>query len=128
MRELLTSHSLPTEDFESSAIEWLVAVDESGAIRGMAGLEVHEGVGLLRSLVAARRGEGIGSALVAEVERSAESRKVANLYLLTQTAEVFFARRGYSRVDRSEAPQALQRTTEFASLCPASAACMRKTL
>jgi amino-acid N-acetyltransferase len=50
------------------------------------------------------------------------------MYLLTTTAETFFERRGYRRVDRTEAPQAIQTTVEFASLCPASSAFMIKRL
>jgi amino-acid N-acetyltransferase len=50
------------------------------------------------------------------------------MFLLTTTAETFFERRGYRRVDRSQAPLAIQSTSEFASLCPASSAFMIKQL
>jgi len=53
---------------------------------------------------------------------------VQELYLLTMTAEPFFAKRGYGRVDRAKAPAALQGTTEFVSLCPVSSVCMMKRL
>jgi amino-acid N-acetyltransferase len=128
MRELLAAHALPTSDFDSKQIAWFVAVDENGTLSGMAGLEVHDDAGLLRSLVATKQGAGTGSLLVAEVERFARARSVLRLCLLTQTAEAFFAQRGYARVPRSDAPPALLATTEFQSLCPASAICMVKTL
>jgi amino-acid N-acetyltransferase len=50
------------------------------------------------------------------------------MYLLTTTAETFFERRGYRRVDRIQAPPAIKLTPEFAGLCPASSAFMIKRL
>jgi N-acetylglutamate synthase-like GNAT family acetyltransferase len=52
---------------------------------------------------------------------------VSALYLLTPTAEAFFARRGDVRISREAAPPVLHRTAEFAALCPASAACLTRT-
>jgi len=48
--------------------------------------------------------------------------------LLTTSAESFFRLAHYVRVERDHVPQAIRGTTQFASLCPASAAVMRKTL
>jgi amino-acid N-acetyltransferase len=53
---------------------------------------------------------------------------VRSIYLLTTTAEVFFKRLGYERIERSRAPPSIERTREFASLCPASSAFMIKQL
>jgi amino-acid N-acetyltransferase len=62
------------------------------------------------------------------MEAVARENGVRELYLLTMTAALFFANRGYEKVERSKAPAALQGTTEFASLCPVSSVCMRKRL
>lgn len=87
-------------------------------------------VGLLRSLVvdARRRGTGAGARLVGAVEARAMGRGVRQLVLLTQTAAPFFARCGYARIERALAPAAVQDSTEFRSICPASAICMSKIL
>ena len=37
---------------------------------------------------------------------------VRDLYLLTMTAEHFFAARGYQKIDRAKAPQSIQGTTQ----------------
>ena len=58
----------------------------------------------------------------------ARTRGVAEIYLLTNTAERFFERVGYQRMPRDSAPAAIRTTQEFAALCPASAALMRKRL
>ena len=128
MKQLLAAHALPTADFETSAVDWLVAVSAVDGFAGMVGLELFDDEGLLRSLVATKPGSGVGSALLAAAEDVARSRGVRRLFLLTQTAEPFFAARGYARTERSGAPPALLVTEEFRSLCPASAACMSREL
>jgi amino-acid N-acetyltransferase len=52
--------------------------------------------------------------------------EVESMYLLTTTAEEFLRRRGYRTVARSEAPAAIQSTTDFSKLCPSSAILMVK--
>ena len=49
-------------------------------------------------------------------------------YLLTTTAEDFFARRGYVRIARDEAPETIRAAREFADIYPAGSAIMRKVL
>ncbi len=71
---------------------------------------------------------GLGAALLAHAERAARQRGIAALYLLTTTAEAFFAQRGYARIPREAVPPILCQTAEFAALCPASAVCLTKAL
>ena len=96
----------------------------------MVGLEIYGTVALLRSLAVAPdgQGRGLGAALLAHAERAARQRGITALYLLTTTAEAFFARRGYVRLPRQAAPPVLRQTAEFAALCPASAVCLTKAL
>lgn len=49
---------------------------------------------------------------------------IERLWLLTETAEPFFARLGFERVSREMAPPTIQLTSEFGSVCAASASCM----
>jgi amino-acid N-acetyltransferase len=72
-----------------------------------------------------RRGEGIGEALLRAVVDLARRRGALELYALTTTIEPLLARRGFTRVPRAEVPAAVRRSAEFATLCPASAACMK---
>jgi N-acetylglutamate synthase-like GNAT family acetyltransferase len=85
---------------------------------------------LLRSLVvrADARGTGLGSALVAHAESHARSEGISTLYLLTTTAERFFAARGYVAAERAAAPATIRDTREFADICPISSAFMQKCL
>ena len=74
------------------------------------------------------RGAGAGARLLAHAESQARARGVKTLYLLTTTAESFFARHGYASADRDGAPPAIRATREFSGICPASSAFMRKLL
>jgi len=127
---LLEAEGLPASDLTESHLEHFFFTGTDGAPSALVGLEIHGEDGLLRSLVvsSAARSQGVGSALVRHVEQYAASRRVRALYLLTTTAESYFERRGYRRVDRAQAPPSIQSTREFASLCPASSAFMIKRL
>jgi N-acetylglutamate synthase-like GNAT family acetyltransferase len=70
----------------------------------------------------------MGSGLTGHAEKYGASRNVPSIYLLTTTAESFFKRLDYERIDRSQAPRSIERTREFASLCPATSAFIVKSL
>ncbi len=129
VRSLLADAGLPVEDLDQSAVRFIVATDQDALI-GAVGLETFDGVGLLRSLVvhADARSQGLGGQLVDALEAHARNAGLRQLVLLTQTAEPFFARRGYRRIDRQTAPAAVQASAEFHSICPASATCMTRLL
>ena len=127
---LLHEAQLPTLDLTAAHLEHFIACGSDKALDGVVGLEMYLPHALLRSLAvaSAKRGNGIGQALLAEAERHAGEQGVREIYLLTTTAERFFSRNSYERIARDEAPAAIRATQEFTALCPASAAFMRKRL
>jgi amino-acid N-acetyltransferase len=129
LRELLESAGLPTSDLASAKPRFTV-VREDGELVAAGALQLYDSSALLRSLVVAdeRRGTGLGSLVVRELERVARSAHIERLILLTETAREFFARQGYCTIERSDAPQEVQGSEEFRALCPASATCMVKVL
>lgn len=129
VRRLLDANALPVQDLATATITFLVA-EHDGVLLGAVGLELFDDAALLRSLVvdAAARGTGLGGALVDEIEAHAVAAGVGTLSLLTLTAEPFFARRGWTTVPRNFLPAGVQRSGEFRSICPASAAAMTKPL
>ncbi|MBD8525632.1 arsenic resistance N-acetyltransferase ArsN2 [Pseudomarimonas arenosa] len=129
IRQLLHEAGLPTADLEHSAIDFWV-IGEADRIIAAIGLETFQPSGLLRSLVVApeQRGRGLGQALLAHLESTAQARQLNALYLLTLDADGFFQRLGYRSVPRHTAPAAILHSQEFHSLCPASALCMLKSL
>jgi amino-acid N-acetyltransferase len=127
---LLQAQGLPVSDITDEHLEHFFFVGSDGSPSGLIGLEIYGADALLRSLVVGEnaRTKGLGSALVEHAEQYASSMSVRAIYLLTTTAEAFFKRLGYERIDRSQAPPSIERTREFASLCPASSAFMVKSL
>ena len=129
-RGLLTSANLPTSDLTDEQLTTFFYCGPATAPSALIGLEIYGPDALLRSLVVdpSLRSAGLGSALVGHVEANSAKHDVGTLYLLTTTAEDFFARRGYHHIDRAVAPAAIRSTREFSGLCPASSAFMFKRL
>ena len=127
---LLSECGLPTADITVVQPPLFFAVQEDKQLAAAIGFERFGTVGLLRSLAVAPafRGRGLAQVLVAHVERLAKAQGVATLYLLTTSADGFFARLGYAELERSEAPPVIRATAQFAGLCPASSIFMNKPL
>src|ERR1700722_7905842 len=103
---LLQAQGLPVSDITDEHLEHFFFVGSDGSPTGLVGVEIYGTDALLRSLVVtdSARTQGIGTSLVQHVEDYAASHGVAAMCLLTTTAESFFERRGYRRVDRAQAP------------------------
>jgi amino-acid N-acetyltransferase len=129
-RGLLAAANLPTSDLTDKDLTSFFYCGPAASPSALIGLEIYGTEALLRSLVVdpSVRSIGLGSALVERAEIHAAKHGVGALYLLTTTAEAFFARRGYHRIDRAVAPAAIRSTREFAGFCPASSAFMLKRL
>ena len=131
VRDLLTTAALPVDDLDAACMErFMIAESAQGDIIGAIGIEPHNDVALLRSLVIsadARQG-GVGRALVERLEALAASIGVREVWLLTLDADSFFARLGYETQSRDAAPGSIRGTEEFATLCPGSAVLMRRRL
>jgi amino-acid N-acetyltransferase len=129
LRAFLAAAGLPAEDVDPARQEFLLAF-RSGELVGCAAVEVRRADALLRSVAVApaARGQGIGEKLVSRVLEHARAFGVETAWLLTTTAEPWFARRGFVVSDRRAAPPAIAATSEFKTVCPASARCMVRPL
>jgi len=131
--KLLAEASLPTSGVEDhletfvvveAGVENVAAAD--GDFVGVGGLEICGRFSLLRSIAVAaeHRRKGIASMICARLEEEAKKRGIVRIYLLTETAESFFANRGYAVIARTDAPAEIAATEEFTTLCPHSAVFM----
>jgi N-acetylglutamate synthase-like GNAT family acetyltransferase len=129
IRALLERSGLPTTDLEWAQPEFAVIHSHAEVIAAGA-LQRFGSTALLRSVVVApaRRGTGLGHLIVNELERAARAAQITRLILLTESAAEFFARQGYRVIARSSAPEEMQGSEEFRTLCPSSATCMAKNL
>ena len=126
---LLEEAGLPKAGVEESFGTFVVAETE-GHLVGVAGLEVHGGDGILRS-VAVRpsyQGSGLGRRLTERILETAGNRGLGRVFLLTTTAEEFFLRHGFRPVERTDASPAVRESVEFREACPASAVAMLREL
>jgi amino-acid N-acetyltransferase len=129
VRRLLVDQHLPLDGLTDHLATMLVARHD-GRIVGTVGLEVYSDGALLRSVAVATETQGrrLGHALTDAAIRLAREIKVPALYLLTTTAEHFFPKFGFERIDRHTIPESVQQSVEFRSACPSSAVVMRKSL
>jgi len=127
--DLLARSKLQTSDIDGS-ISTFFGATTNGALVGVIGLERRGPFGLVRSMAVdeAARHRGIARQLYARAEQEAHSDGLTCLYALTETAEAFFNAAGFERVSRTDAPPEVAASTQFAALCPASAALLRRPL
>ncbi len=127
--ELLLKHKLPTEDINQGLAHFFI-VKQHGLPVGVIGMELYSEYGLLRSMATdpAYRNNGIASSLVAELFNYGKRLGLKEMYLLTETAENYFAKKGFQKINREETPTAIKQSAEFSHLCPSTAVVMKKEI
>src|SRR6185295_15911367 len=105
VKELLARMKLPLDDVDQ-LVETLFVARRDGDVIGTAGLELYRDGALLRSVAvdAAVQGRGLGAELTRAALRLAQARRAPAVFLLTTTAETYFAQFGFAPVSRSEVP------------------------
>jgi len=126
---LLGSAGLPLDGVTDAFRSGVVARD-GGRIVGCAAVELYGDAALVRSVAVdeARRGEGLGTRLVARVEALARDAGAREAYLLTETAERWFPRFGYEPIGRADAEPAIGASVEFTAACTETCAAFRRSL
>jgi len=126
---LLESESLPLEGVLDHLQNFMVA-EVDGTVVGSIGLEVYDETALLRSAVVdtSHRNTGIGTRLFDTLIGYARELGVNRLLLLTNTAEGYFLRKGFVRIERGSVVGPVTTSTEFAGACPSNAVCMELIL
>ena len=126
---LLTAAGLPTEDLRKDLHHFWIA-DASGTAIGVIGMDLYAPYGLLRSMTVLPeyRNKGIASRLVDQVEQTAIKLGLSELYLITNTAESYFSKKGFQLITKAELPDSVASSQEMNGLCPASSVIMRKTI
>lgn len=126
----LVEHAeLPTAGVAQWLMHFLVA-ERDGMLVGAAGLELYGEYALLRSVVVQSgiRGAGTGAALVEHALDAARLAGVREVILLTTTAEQWFPRFGFRRIERVDVPAAVAESEELRGACPATAAVFTRVL
>lgn len=97
-----------------------------GELVAVAGLEVYDHVGLMRSVAVAQeyRHSGLGRGLTRAMINKARSMGLERLYLLTETASDYFYRFGFRPIDRSEVYAPVLESEQFRTVCSSNAVSM----
>ena len=121
---LLQSCGLPTEDLDG--VSGFLVAKNGAAFLGTIALEGAGDARLLRSLAvrSEARGKGVARALCEPLLLRARSTGVKKVYLMTTDSQGFFRKLGFTDAPRESAPEAIRRTAQFRTLCPASATLM----
>lgn len=125
IKRMLLAESLPLDGAKEHLGHFIVG-EEGGKIVCAGGLEIYGADALLRSVVVdgEARGRGWAKQLLAALMQQASRLGVSRLYLLTTSAESWFAKLGFRKVGRSRIPDQLQQSRELQGACPASAVVM----
>ena len=126
---LLRSEKLPVDDLPLTLENFFTATIGEQVIAAI-GLERYGHDGLLRSMVVnnAHRNNHIASGLVQQLEDFAAKSGIDNMYLLTETAQHYFEKKGYQTISREGVPVAIRGSSEFSHVCPVSAVVMKKKI
>ncbi|MFW9814246.1 MAG: GNAT family N-acetyltransferase, partial [Candidatus Thorarchaeota archaeon] len=124
---------LPPDEIELHMENFLIirhpeAVAGPESLIGSVGLEIYEDSALLRSLAVHPdfQGKGLGSRLVDSIIDFAKGKDIHRLFLLTDTAEKFFEKRGWVVVTRDKIPEDMKQSVEFTTLCTSSPSMMKE--
>ncbi|MBI4243697.1 MAG: GNAT family N-acetyltransferase [Planctomycetes bacterium] len=129
IESLLSESTLPYQDISDHLNNFIVA-KENGRLIGSIAIEHYKQIGLLRSLavLGSYRNKGTGKALYERLISHAHLLGIKKIYLLTSSAEKFFAKLGFSNVQRNDIPEQIANTKEFKVYCPSTAVCMSKSI
>jgi len=129
LETLLTALRLPTDDLPADLNGFLLAFDK-GVLVGSIGIERVGACALLRSFAVREnyRKAGLGRQLYEMALHFARDARFSELWLITDSADTYFERQGFERIERSNVPKDIGATAQFTALCPSSAVVMRKRI
>jgi amino-acid N-acetyltransferase len=127
--DLLIKVNLPAQGVQEHVDNFVVLIDD-GSLIGTGGLEIYSDKALLRSLAVHPdyQNKGYGQQLYRRILENAHKQNITEVYLLTETAERFFAAMGFEKISRELVDERVKTSEEFRSVCPSTAICMRLTL
>ncbi len=126
IRTLLIESELPTAGVDDHWKTFLVGRDEEKMV-ACGGAEIYPAAALIRSIAVRSdyRNSGVGRRLVRHLLDHLSAIGIREFYLLTTTAEEYFAKRGFKTIGRTEVHPQLLASREFQDACPQMAICMR---
>ena len=124
IQDLLSRSGLPTAGVSPDTGNYYLAAANS--LLGVLGVEFYGAAALLRSLAVEPefRKAGVAQTLMQHVLQEIKVAGCTEVYLLTNSAEHYLAKFGFSMVERTQVPEVILASSALAYACPASSTCM----
>lgn len=122
---LLQENNLPVSDINEKIT--FFAQKENEKIIAVGGMESAGEDAIIRSIAVSDpfKGKGLGNKITSRLINYAREKGKKDIYLLTTTAENYFAKFRFKKIDRNQVPAAVQKSTQYTSVCPVSAVVMK---
>jgi amino-acid N-acetyltransferase len=127
--QLLDECKLPHSDIMPGKQQFIVAEIDQRII-GCVGYEAYDQNGLFRSLAVKPlyQNMSIAHTMIDNIFALAQEQGIREFFLLTTTADKLFGKLGWEIINRNDVPESIGSTTEFSSICPSVAICMKHQL
>lgn len=128
IKKILLEHELPVEDLEND-ITFFVEKKNKDIIC-IGGLEKYDKYCLIRSIAVVEnfKNQGLGTKMTKYLCEQAKLQKFEKIFLLTLTAEKYFPKFGFQKINRDQTPDVIKSSSEFSTVCPDSATVMELEL
>lgn len=125
----LKAAGLPHQDLQYEK-NILIGYYDDEKLIGTGALEIYGEYALLRSLAVsdAVQGRSLGSRITDDLIAEAKKNDIKAIYLLTESARLFFKRKGFLDIPRASAPKEVKVSSEFSEVCSETAVCMELVL
>ncbi|MHA1125914.1 MAG: arsenic resistance N-acetyltransferase ArsN2 [Candidatus Heimdallarchaeota archaeon] len=119
IHQLLQMVNLPIGGVKENVDNFLVLKDNSTKLIGCIGLELYAEYALLRSAAVhpENQNQGIGKKLTETTITYAKKIGIKKLFLITNTAEEYFKKIGFTVVQENEIPSSVKQSVEFTFQC-----------
>ena len=130
LRYFLEQSKLPSDDVVLAGNCYVGIRDAQNNLIASGGLEFHEPYALLRSVAVdpGYQGNGYAISIVKHLISTVQQSHFKAVYLLTETAEMYFSKLDFRTVERDDVPEVIKDSYQYHHACPATATCMVRHL
>jgi amino-acid N-acetyltransferase len=125
VKSLLKDNNLPVSDLNKEIIFF---VEKSAdKIIAAGGLESAGKDAIIRSIAVSddHKGKGLGGRITRQLLQYAREKSKKDIYLLTTTAEEYFPKYGFEKIDRRFVPADVKNSSQYKDVCPDTAVVMK---
>ena len=128
LHEILIKNGLPIAGVDFGKGNYYIASGQE--LMGIIGVEQYGRAVMLRSLAIKPqfRKMGIAKELIDYALQQLKDRDVTDIYLITNTAQLYMTKYGFVRIERDEIPNTVLTVSTLGDVCPLSSICMHLQL